>query len=227
MAQYAYNPITNRLDLTNTTSPGGDVIGPGLSTDNALVRWDGITGKVIKNSNAILTDAGLLTLALALPATSGGTGQATYTTGDTLYASAANTLSKLPIGSTNQVLTVVGGIPAWANISQFSGTGSTIGAVTANILTIPLGAVAGTFQFEARVKGFNASTPAGCGYNVYGTFTTDGATATLVGNQDVFNENAALSAADAYFIASGNNAILQVLGVTGLTISWTAESDLT
>lgn len=45
--------------------------------------------------------------------TFGGTGLTSYTTGDTLYASAANVLSKLPIGSTNQVLTVIGGIPSW------------------------------------------------------------------------------------------------------------------
>ncbi len=49
-----------------------------------------------------------------LPATSGGTAQATYTTGDILYASATNTLSKLPIGSSTNVLTVTGGVPVWA-----------------------------------------------------------------------------------------------------------------
>jgi hypothetical protein len=108
-----------------------------------------------------------------------------------------------------------------------NGTGTTVGAVTANVITIPLGAVAGTFQFEARAKGFEATTPAGCGYNIFATFTTDGVTATLVGNQDIFNESPALSAADAYFVASGNNAVLQVLGVTGLTINWNASSQET
>ena len=49
-----------------------------------------------------------------LPATNGGTAQSTYTTGDTIYASATNTLSKLTVGSTGQVLTVAGGIPTWA-----------------------------------------------------------------------------------------------------------------
>lgn len=47
----------------------------------------------------------------------GGTNQSTYTTGDVLYASAANTLSKLPIGTAGQVLTVAGGIPIWSNPS--------------------------------------------------------------------------------------------------------------
>jgi hypothetical protein len=109
----------------------------------------------------------------------------------------------------------------------FEGTATTVGATTANILTIPLSTAPGTYQFEARAKGFEATTPAGCGYNVYATFTTDGTTATLVGNQDVFNENTALQDANAYFIASGNNAVLQVLGVTALTINWTAETAVT
>lgn len=37
---------------------GGDVVGPGSSTDNAIVRFDGTTGKLIQDSNAILDDAG-------------------------------------------------------------------------------------------------------------------------------------------------------------------------
>lgn len=38
----------------------------------------------------------------------------TTTTGDTIYASAANTPARLGIGSTGQVLTVAGGVPTWA-----------------------------------------------------------------------------------------------------------------
>lgn len=34
----------------------GDVVGPGSSTDNAIVRWDGITGKLIQDSSTILDD---------------------------------------------------------------------------------------------------------------------------------------------------------------------------
>lgn len=46
--------------------------------------------------------------------THGGTAQTTYTKGDVLYASAANTLAKLPIGNNGQVLrTASTGIPAW------------------------------------------------------------------------------------------------------------------
>ena len=45
----------------------------------------------------------------------GGTGFNTYTTGDLVYASATNTVSKLAIGTAGQFLKVVGGVPAWSD----------------------------------------------------------------------------------------------------------------
>ena len=73
-----------------------------------------------------------------LPEAKGGTNQSTYTTGDTLYASAANTLSKRAIGSNGDVYTVSGGVPIWAAPSAptviykttFSGTSITSGGAT-------------------------------------------------------------------------------------------------
>ena len=41
----------------------------------------------------------------------------TTTTGDTIYASSANTPARLAVGSTGQVLTVSGGVPTWATPS--------------------------------------------------------------------------------------------------------------
>jgi hypothetical protein len=76
------------------------------------------------------------------PATAGGTGQTTYTTGDIIYASATNTISKLTIGSTNQVLTVVAGVPAWAastgGVTSFSAgtTGFTPSTGTTGAITL-------------------------------------------------------------------------------------------
>lgn len=51
----------------------------------------------------------------AIDAVNGGTNISSYVTGDLLYASATNTLSKRAIGTTGQVLTVSGGVPTWAN----------------------------------------------------------------------------------------------------------------
>lgn len=65
----------------------------------------------------------------------GGTGTGTYATGDILYASATNTLSKLTIGSTGQVLTVSGGVPTWAAVSG-TGTVTSVGLSLPSIFTV-------------------------------------------------------------------------------------------
>ena len=41
-------------------STGGDVVGPGASTDNAITRFDGLTGKLIQNSTVTLDDVGAM-----------------------------------------------------------------------------------------------------------------------------------------------------------------------
>ena len=55
-----------------------------------------------------------------LPAANGGTAQSTYATGDILYASAANTLSKLAASTNGYVLTLAAGVPSWAAASSGS-----------------------------------------------------------------------------------------------------------
>lgn len=98
---------------------------------------------------------------------------------------------------------------------------TTIGAVTADLITIPLGAVPKSFTFDVRVSAHEAIAPAGAGYQVFGTARTDGVTATLIGAfSDLFNEDPSFINADANLVVSGNNAIIRVLGVAGLTISW-------
>lgn len=49
-----------------------------------------------------------------LPIANGGTNITTYTTGDILYASATNVLSKLPLGANGQFLGITAGVPTWA-----------------------------------------------------------------------------------------------------------------
>jgi hypothetical protein len=51
----------------------------------------------------------------AIGAVYGGTGLTSYTTGDLVYASATNTLSKAAIGTAGQFLKVVSGVPAWSD----------------------------------------------------------------------------------------------------------------
>ena len=48
--------------VTNSApSLGGDVVGPASSTDNAIVRFDSTTGKLVQNSGVTISDANLLT----------------------------------------------------------------------------------------------------------------------------------------------------------------------
>ena len=52
---------TIEIAATGAGSVPGDVVGPISATDNAIVRFDGTSGKVIQNSTATVTDAGFLT----------------------------------------------------------------------------------------------------------------------------------------------------------------------
>jgi hypothetical protein len=62
--------------------------------------------------------------------TNGGTGQTTLTTGDILYASASNTISKLAAGTEDHVLTMSSGVPVWeAAASGFSDPMTTRGDI--------------------------------------------------------------------------------------------------
>jgi hypothetical protein len=76
------------------------------------------------------------------PATNGGTGQSTYATGDLLYASATNTLSKLTAGTDGFVLTLASGVPTWAassgGVTSFSAgtTGFTPSSTTTGAITL-------------------------------------------------------------------------------------------
>ena len=128
---------TNSLYLNNDIITGGTWQGGTIGTPYGGTGLTSFTsgGALYATSTSSLTSG-------TLPATSGGTGLATYTTGDVIYASATNTLAKLPIGSTGQVLTVSGGIPAWSaipsNVSSFqtSLSGLTPSTATTGAITL-------------------------------------------------------------------------------------------
>lgn len=96
--------------------------GTAANTDLLINRTQTATGSGAQNlidaqvggtSKFKVDNTGSVTTAVAIPATSGGTAQSTYTTGDTLYSSGTNALSKLAIGSAGQHMVVSGGVPAW------------------------------------------------------------------------------------------------------------------
>jgi len=87
------------------------------------------TAFALKGANSDITSITGLTTALS--ATQGGTAQATYAAGDILYASASNTLAKLGVGTTGQVLKVAAGVPSWATDTA-TGTVTLVSVVSAN-----------------------------------------------------------------------------------------------
>lgn len=61
---YVFNPFTGAFDVSGTSGGSGDVAGPASSVDNAIVRFDGTTGKIIQDytSNApTIADDGIAT----------------------------------------------------------------------------------------------------------------------------------------------------------------------
>jgi len=97
-----------------------------------------------------------LTLSSPLTAANGGTGQSTYVLGDTLYASAANTLSKLAgnITTAKQYLSQTGNgaisaAPAWATISGGDITGAALTKTDDTNVTLTLGGTPATALLRA------------------------------------------------------------------------------
>lgn len=100
VAELGFDTSGKKLYVGN----GSGVAASGVSMDGHAHSADDIT------SGTLSIDR-IPTITIA----KGGTNITTYTTGDILYGSNTNVLSKLGIGSANQVLTVVNGVPAWAN----------------------------------------------------------------------------------------------------------------
>lgn len=67
-------PGAGSITIASANS-GGDVVGPASATDNALVRFDLTTGKLVQNSGTTLSDTGALAMAGLLDISSASAGQ--------------------------------------------------------------------------------------------------------------------------------------------------------
>jgi hypothetical protein len=161
MAQSGYTPLSLYYSATASTAPLAANLVAGelaLNTNDGKLYYKDSSGVVqvlaSKTGNVNVSSfsggttgltpstatTGVVTLAGTLAQVNGGTGFSTYTTGDTVYASASNTLSKLAIGSTGQILRVVGGVPAWGTdyvgtVTSVSGTGTVNGLTLTGTVT--------------------------------------------------------------------------------------------
>lgn len=71
------------------SSPAGDVVGPASSTDNAIARFDGTTGKLLQNSGVLIDDSDNVTGVTSLNI-DGATGNVLIVDTDTLVVDATN-----------------------------------------------------------------------------------------------------------------------------------------
>lgn len=135
-----------------------------------------------------------------------------------------------PLNPTTQFVVVDsnGQLGSQAQTFNASGSGQTIGAVTLDLITLPLGATPQTLSAEARVAAFDAITPLGAVYKLFSGVRTTGAAAVSLGAVDqIVNEEGALVAGDATFVIAGNNYILRVTGTAGKTVNWVGNVTFT
>lgn len=107
--------------------------------------------------------------------------------------------------------------------NRLQGSGSTTGAVTADLITFSLGALAASYRFRFDIAGRDTATGDGVGYTLFSSARTTGAAATIIQTPMIdTDEDVSLTGASIDHIASGNNVILRVTGVAGQTINYQA-----
>lgn len=133
-------------------------------TSSSQIVPDGVTGYALKSNGAGLYPSySLLSINDAtngtLTAARGGTGLTTYNTGDLLYASASNTVSKLPIGTSTYVLTSNGSAPYWAVAPSGGGGSAGVASFSAGTTGLtPTSAITGAVTLGGTLKVANGGT---------------------------------------------------------------------
>jgi len=146
---------------------GGDI---NLRNGGSLTINDGGNVVIMDSGNLVLHGGAVVminpvtmvesTLTFPIPEIHGGTNQTTYTKGDMLYASGADTLAKLAIGSAGDVLSVSGtGVPQWAP----GGLVGQLARVTSVFMasTTPVDALSNTLNVAQPWIMFGAASPGG------------------------------------------------------------------
>ena len=192
------NPTSNfgwqmptSTDLVTDLPADFEVFGQAVDTSLADLKG-GTTGQVLKkNSN---TD-----MDFVWGADSAGMTNPMTTTGDTIYSSSGSTPARLGIGSTGQVLTVSGGLPAWStpatggaswtllNTGGTALTGAqtiTVSGISAknDLFIVFSGASSASAQTEIRIR-FNSDSGAN-----YSTFGLKNSNPTTYASTTTFNE---------------------------------------
>jgi hypothetical protein len=139
----------NSILSSNTSGSGsadGDVIGPASSTDNAVVRYNGTTGKLVQNSAVTIDDSGKVSVGTnaAYGATLGQFNGAN--------AVIANTAGQFSIGTTDTAAADVGGSLGFtANTTTLAGY--PMGSISARLVAAGAGAYESYMAFATTGAG--------------------------------------------------------------------------
>ena len=206
------NTSGNAATATSATSFSGSLSGDVTGTQGATAinNSSAAGGHII---SALTANAGTLSNSTTgtasnvtgtVGATHGGTGQSTYNTGDMLYASNATTISKLSIGTVNQVLSVSAGIPTWINNGATITNNTTAASIATNQDNYTINPSAALI----RITNASAGTLNITGINSSGM--TDGRMVTIVNvsSEPIMIINQGSSTAGNQFLLPGNANIL-------------------
>jgi hypothetical protein len=134
-------------NATSVIAIGGPDAFVTASSNNTFTGTTTFSNSVTFSSTSVSFAAGY-----ALPATNGGTGQTSYTTGDLLYASSTTAVGKLNIGTNGQVLTSSGTAPQWSAASSLSVGSATTSTTATNVASGSAGNV--LYQSGASTTSF-------------------------------------------------------------------------
>ena len=147
---------------------GGDVTGPGSSTDNAVARFDSTTGKIIQNSGVVINDSGEVTTGVwkgtEVGLSYGGTGaaSASQARGNILptYAGNAGKVLAVNTGATDVEYISAGGT---GTVTSVAVSGGTTGLTTSGGPITAAGTItlAGTLAVANGGTGVTTSTGTG------------------------------------------------------------------
>ena len=150
--------------IATKAGANGDVVGPASATDNAIVRFDGTTGKLVQNSAVTVADtSGDITggkynnVTITAPAT-GST--LTIADGKTLTANNSLTLAgtdstTMTFPSSSATLAGLGIAQTFTALQTFSGSTSVAAAKIANakeVATVSATAATGTINYDITTQ---------------------------------------------------------------------------
>ena len=148
LGTYTSSGNTLSRDTVLESSNGGSLVNFSAGTKDIFITYPADKSIYDNNSGSIIASG-------ILPTSNGGTGLSTYATGDLIYASATNTLSKLTAGTNGYVLTLSSGVPIWSAAGGgsmvYPGAGIAVstGSAWTTSLTAPSGTIVGTTDTQA------------------------------------------------------------------------------